>query len=237
MGDGNQMHLNNWSCFGILFIWCIQMGDNTMPKRKDISNDLKRTIIAAHLSRKDYKVIFKQFKVCNSTVRMIIYKWETFKTIDSLHIRICNAQRNCKNPRVILGYRLELAWTDTTKVEISGHNAQCNSIKHSISAQMPHTSCQASVMEGWWFQLILQPQDLGNLQSDLKMKSSKHQSILLSNVRPSFQEEKLALIGSCNRTKNPSTNLQQNGWKRKKKSRCCNEPVNVQTASGLKGCA
>ncbi|XP_053577468.1 uncharacterized protein LOC128666737 isoform X3 [Bombina bombina] len=57
---------------------------NTMPRRKDICNDLREAIVAAHQSGKGYKAISKQFKVHHSTVRKIIYKWKTFKTVANL---------------------------------------------------------------------------------------------------------------------------------------------------------
>ena len=44
-----------------------------MPKRKDISNDLREAIAAAHQSEKGYKVISKQFGV--------IHEMKTFKTV------------------------------------------------------------------------------------------------------------------------------------------------------------
>ena len=39
------------------------MCDITMPKRKDISNDLREAIVAAHQSGKGYKAISKLFGV------------------------------------------------------------------------------------------------------------------------------------------------------------------------------
>jgi len=35
--------------------WSIQVCVNTVPRRKDISNDLKEAIVAAHQSGKGYK--------------------------------------------------------------------------------------------------------------------------------------------------------------------------------------
>ncbi|MEE6522209.1 hypothetical protein FKM82_020645 [Ascaphus truei] len=55
-----------------------------MPRRKDISNDLREAIVAAHQSGKGYKAISKQFKVHHSTGRKIIQKWKTFKTVANL---------------------------------------------------------------------------------------------------------------------------------------------------------
>ena len=57
---------------------------NTMPKSQDIRNDLREAIVAAHQSGKGYKAISKQFKVHHSTLRKIIHKWETFKTVANL---------------------------------------------------------------------------------------------------------------------------------------------------------
>jgi len=51
-----------------------------MPRRKDISNDLREAIVAAHQSGKGFKAISKLFKVHHSTERKIIHKWKTFKT-------------------------------------------------------------------------------------------------------------------------------------------------------------
>jgi len=45
----------------------------TMPRRKDISNDLREDIFQ---SGKVYTAISKQFEVHHSTVRKIIHKWE-----------------------------------------------------------------------------------------------------------------------------------------------------------------
>ncbi|KAM3912509.1 uncharacterized protein RB166_019314 isoform 2-T2 [Leptodactylus fuscus] len=55
-----------------------------MPRRKEISNDLREAIVAAHQSGKGYKAISKQFEVHHSTVRKIIHKWKTFKTVGNL---------------------------------------------------------------------------------------------------------------------------------------------------------
>lgn len=57
----------------------VQVCVKTMPRRKDISNDLREEIVAAYLSGKCYKVISKQFEVYTSTVRKIIHKLKTFK--------------------------------------------------------------------------------------------------------------------------------------------------------------
>ena len=57
---------------------------NTMPRRNDISDDLREAIVAAHQSGKGYKVISQLFGVHHSTERKIIHKWKTFKTVTSL---------------------------------------------------------------------------------------------------------------------------------------------------------
>lgn len=49
-----------------------------MLKRKDISHDHIKTVVAAYQSKKDYMAISKQFEVYHSTVRKIIYKWRAF---------------------------------------------------------------------------------------------------------------------------------------------------------------
>ena len=58
----------------------IQVCINNMLMRKDISNDLREAIVAAHQSGKGYMVISKQFHYC--TERKIFHKWKTFKTVD-----------------------------------------------------------------------------------------------------------------------------------------------------------
>jgi len=55
-----------------------------MPKRNDISNDLREAIVTAHQTGKGYKVISKLFGVHHSTTRKIIHKLRTFKTAVNL---------------------------------------------------------------------------------------------------------------------------------------------------------
>ena len=45
-----------------------------MPRRKDITRDLREAIVAAPQPGKGYKAIFKLFGVFYSTVRNIIHK-------------------------------------------------------------------------------------------------------------------------------------------------------------------
>ena len=48
---------------------------NTMPRKTDISNDLREEIVAAHQSRKGYEAISKLSGVHHSTERKIIHKY------------------------------------------------------------------------------------------------------------------------------------------------------------------
>ena len=107
-----------------------------------------------------------------------------------------------------------------------------NQIQHistNISYQMSST-----VVEGWWFWLVLQPQNAATGQLaviESNMKSSVYQSNLQSNVRPFVWQLK---FGLCNGTIIPRrpANQQQNGWKRKE-SRCCRGPVKLHTSAWL----
>uniref|UniRef100_A0A3B3SNV6 Sleeping Beauty transposase HTH domain-containing protein n=1 Tax=Paramormyrops kingsleyae TaxID=1676925 RepID=A0A3B3SNV6_9TELE len=46
--------------------------------------DLREAIVAAHQCVMGCKAISKQFEVYHSTVRKIIHKWKTFKTVANL---------------------------------------------------------------------------------------------------------------------------------------------------------
>jgi len=50
-----------------------------MPRRENISKDLREAIIAVHQSEKGYKT--KPFEVHHSTVRRVIHMWKTFKKV------------------------------------------------------------------------------------------------------------------------------------------------------------
>lgn len=63
-----------------------------MPRTKDICDDLREAINDAHQSGKSYKAISKQYKVHCFIVRMIIYKWGTFKTVASLPRSGCSSK-------------------------------------------------------------------------------------------------------------------------------------------------
>ena len=54
---------------------------NTMPRKKHVSNDLREAIVTTHESGKGYR----SFSIILScTVRRIIHKWRTFKTVVNL---------------------------------------------------------------------------------------------------------------------------------------------------------
>ena len=74
------VHLYKSRSFGSLLVWSIQVCVNTMPRRKDISNNLREETVAAHQSGKGYKTISKLFGVHHSAERKIIHKWKIFKT-------------------------------------------------------------------------------------------------------------------------------------------------------------
>ena len=73
----------------------MQVCVNTMPRRKDISIDLRETIVAAHQSEKGYEAISKLFGVPHSTAREIIHKRKTFQTLN-FSFRL-NAQKKMLN--------------------------------------------------------------------------------------------------------------------------------------------
>lgn len=66
--------------FGSLLVWNLQVYFNTIPRRKNISSDLKEVIFAANQSVKGYSTISKWFEGHHATVRKNILKWKTFKT-------------------------------------------------------------------------------------------------------------------------------------------------------------
>jgi len=86
------MHWIHWSSVSVntsikagvfvsLLGWSIQVCVNTMPRRKDISNDLREAVIAAHQSG---KTISKLFGVPHFTMKKIIHKWKTLTTVVNL---------------------------------------------------------------------------------------------------------------------------------------------------------
>jgi len=83
-----------------------------MPRRKDISDDLKETIGVAHQSGKGHKTMSKQFGDQHSTLRKVIHTWTTFATAylewtsQQVHIevRLCNALTKCKKPKCCMSH-------------------------------------------------------------------------------------------------------------------------------------
>lgn len=56
----------------------------TMPRTKELSEDLRARIVELHKAGRGYKSISKSLDVHVSTVRQIIYKWREFKTVATL---------------------------------------------------------------------------------------------------------------------------------------------------------
>uniref|UniRef100_A0A8C5R032 Transposase n=1 Tax=Leptobrachium leishanense TaxID=445787 RepID=A0A8C5R032_9ANUR len=82
-----------------------------MPRRKELSEDLRSKIVDLHEAEKGYKSISKSLDVHVSTVRQTVYKWRKFSTVATLPRRgrpvkmTARAQRRMvnevkKNPRV-----------------------------------------------------------------------------------------------------------------------------------------
>jgi len=61
----------------MVLFWSIQVSV-TMPRRKDLSNDLRKAIVAANKSGEEL------FRFHCSTMRKIIHNWKTFKTVANL---------------------------------------------------------------------------------------------------------------------------------------------------------
>lgn len=90
----NQMPLINWSgrwgclyesqSFRCFLAWSIQWCVNKMPRRQDISSDQRKAIVAAHQSEKSHEVISSKMYSISSTIRKIIHKCKTFRTVSSL---------------------------------------------------------------------------------------------------------------------------------------------------------
>ncbi|KAK3525993.1 hypothetical protein QTP70_011807 [Hemibagrus guttatus] len=55
-----------------------------MAKTKELTEDLRLRIVAAHMSGKGYKIISKCFEVPVATVQSIIKKYKTFRTVKNL---------------------------------------------------------------------------------------------------------------------------------------------------------
>ena len=57
----------------------------TMPRSRELSERLRRSIVDAHISGEGYRVISKRFNVHISTVRQIVNKWKAEGTVLSLN--------------------------------------------------------------------------------------------------------------------------------------------------------
>ena len=116
------------------------------------------------------------------------------KTLDSKILRFyLSGYNKPSGPHKIL---YNLRWSNTTHYIVSWlQKESCSFLKRIFGLQQigSNTSYQLSstVVEGWWFGLVLQPQDLGTLQS----MSPPWTSILESNVRPSVWQLLLGKIG------------------------------------------
>ena len=51
-----------------------------MVRSKELSETLRKKIVAAYESGKGFKKISKEFDISHSTIQKIVYKWKTFKT-------------------------------------------------------------------------------------------------------------------------------------------------------------
>ncbi len=47
---------------------------------KELSEAIRKKIVAAYESGKGFKKVSKDFEISHSTVRKIVFKWRTFKT-------------------------------------------------------------------------------------------------------------------------------------------------------------
>uniref|UniRef100_A0A8C5M4E7 Sleeping Beauty transposase HTH domain-containing protein n=1 Tax=Leptobrachium leishanense TaxID=445787 RepID=A0A8C5M4E7_9ANUR len=85
-----------------------------MPRRKELSEDLRSRIVDLHEAGKGYKSISKSLDVHVSTVRQTVYKWRKFSTVATLprsgslvnlsyHGRRPLVREVTKNPMVTLG--------------------------------------------------------------------------------------------------------------------------------------
>ncbi|XP_072225353.1 uncharacterized protein [Leuresthes tenuis] len=55
-----------------------------MPRRNEIPQGIRSTVVDLHMAGKGYKVISKSLDIHHSTVRQIIYKWKRFNTVATL---------------------------------------------------------------------------------------------------------------------------------------------------------
>ncbi|KAK3536481.1 hypothetical protein QTP86_013806 [Hemibagrus guttatus] len=81
-----------------------------MAKTKELTEDLRLCIVAAHKPGKGYKTISKCFEVPVATVQSIIKKYKTFRTVKNLSLKsdTCAGQEDSER--------------DETKIELFGHS-------------------------------------------------------------------------------------------------------------------
>jgi len=86
-----------------LLVWRIKVDVNIIPRRKDTSNDVRETIVAAHKSGNGYKAFPKQFGVQHSTLfTMENIKAKLFRSgcPSNFSPRSDRAKLQVKSPRV-----------------------------------------------------------------------------------------------------------------------------------------
>lgn len=55
-----------------------------MPRKKELSEDLRAKIVDLHKTGKGYKIIARTLGIHLSTVREIVHKWRRFNTVATL---------------------------------------------------------------------------------------------------------------------------------------------------------
>jgi len=194
---------------------------NIKPRRKDLGKDLREAIFAAHQSGKDYKAIsnnlkgiihrWKTFKTAGNlprsghpskfTPRSLVHDSTRSKTLNKYGVL------GTVNRRKLLLFKNNLAawlllvnlhlnkpqdfWN--TKGEMFDQNTQ-HYVWRKPNTEYPHKfsyQLSGTVVEGWWFALVLQPQSLGTFTViEWTKRSFVYHSILESNVRPSTHSSK-----------------------------------------------
>jgi len=67
---------------------------NTTKRRKEVNNDRREAIVAAHQFGKGYKILSKLFGVHRSAEKKIIHKWKILKTVVQLSSKF-NPMSDC----------------------------------------------------------------------------------------------------------------------------------------------
>ena len=75
---------------------------STMPRGKEISEDISKKVLTAHQSGESYKTITKGFQLHPSTVRQIIYKWKAFNMTPTLPRSGRPSKRSPRSTRKII---------------------------------------------------------------------------------------------------------------------------------------